>query len=393
MFYRGHTPGIHFYDNLDINGYKDVYREDWSFKDEAIKYLEKDLYSLYQVMIKANEQIHDDHNINIMEGLTISSLAMKIFLSKFYDNNIPLINKASIYNDIKAAYYGGITEVYKPYGENLYYYDVNSLYPYVALNSMPGLNCEKLTFYKNDTNINSLFGFFYCKITAPLNHYLGLLPIRVNKGIESPVGSWEGWYFSEELKFAQESGYKITVLKGYNFNMVSGVFSKYIEKIYKIKSTTKKGTQKAIAKSLLNNLLGRFGISLDKTVTEIMTDSTFKQKSLRNKIVSYKSNNKLLVTYVPKLDFDIIKSHNLDMLKILKSSKDKETQQKGNTSVVISAAITAYARIHMCKIKSYILSKGGNIYYSDTDSIVTNMILSDIMVDKKSLFKNVILHK
>lgn len=35
-----------------------------------------------------------------------------------------------------------------------------------------------------------------------------------------PIGTWEGWYFSEELKFAEENGYKITVYKGYNFNRV-----------------------------------------------------------------------------------------------------------------------------------------------------------------------------
>ena len=54
-----------------------------------------------------------------------------------------------MYNDIKQAYYGGITEVYKPYGENFYYYDVNSLYPFASLNDMPGLSCRKITFSNN----------------------------------------------------------------------------------------------------------------------------------------------------------------------------------------------------------------------------------------------------
>lgn len=30
-------------------------------------------------------------------------------------------------------------EVYKAHGEDLYYYDVNSLYPFTSLNDMPGL--------------------------------------------------------------------------------------------------------------------------------------------------------------------------------------------------------------------------------------------------------------
>jgi len=77
---------------------------------------------------------------------------------------------------------------------------------------MPGLNCSKITYYKeNLEDIYSLFGFFYCKIDTPLNDYLGLLPVRNKFGIELPLGSWEGWYFSEELKFAQENSCKITV--------------------------------------------------------------------------------------------------------------------------------------------------------------------------------------
>lgn len=58
------------------------------------------------------------------------------------------------------------------------------------------------------------------------------MPVKVNLGV--PLGKWTSWYFSEELKFAQ--GYKITVLKGYQFDRVIDVFSKYIKDIYEIKS-------------------------------------------------------------------------------------------------------------------------------------------------------------
>ena len=114
-------------------------------------------------------------------SITISGLAVRTFLKDFYNKNIPNINKTSIYRDIKEGYYGGITEVYKPIGRNLYYYDVNSLYPYVALQDMPGLTCKKLLFYNNSTEIDNLFGFFYCSIDTPLDIYLGLLPLRTVK--------------------------------------------------------------------------------------------------------------------------------------------------------------------------------------------------------------------
>jgi hypothetical protein len=118
-----------------------------------------------------------------------------------------------LFGDIKKGYCDGITEVYKPYGTNLYYYDVNSLYPYIALKDMPGCLC----YYRDFTNISkgpdnvnreslftNLFGFFKVKVTAPTNNYLGLLPLRDKvKVLFIPLGTWEGSYFTEELKFAQ----------------------------------------------------------------------------------------------------------------------------------------------------------------------------------------------
>lgn len=75
-----------------------------------------------------------DFDVDMTKSYTISGLALNLFLSKYYKNNIPLINKKSIYTDLKPAYYGGMTEVYIPHGKNLFYYDINSLYPYASLN-------------------------------------------------------------------------------------------------------------------------------------------------------------------------------------------------------------------------------------------------------------------
>ena len=201
------------------------------------------------------------------EHITISGLAVRVYLKDFYCDNIPDINKASLYRDIKQAYYGGITEVYKSYGTNLFYYDVNSLYLYVALKDMAGTSVTYVEYYDdNQYNLNDLFGFFYCKIETPKDLYLGLLPVR-DLGLIFPLGRWNGWYFSEELKFAQENGYKITVMKGYNFSREKDVFTKDVEKVYQIKSNPINPSQKAMAKSLLNNLLGRFGINFYKDIT------------------------------------------------------------------------------------------------------------------------------
>ena len=59
-----------------------------------------------------------------------------------------------------------------------------------------------------------------------------------------------------------------------------------------------------------------------------------------------------------------------------------------DVSLTTAAAITSYARIYMSKIKLDILSKGGSIYYTDTDSIVTDIPLdSNLVGDKLGQFK------
>jgi hypothetical protein len=82
----------------------------------------------------------------------------------------------------------------------------------------------------------------------------------------------------------------------------------------------------------------------------------------------------------------VCESHDLDYKKVLLDNIDYESNslaehdKYNDISVVISSAITAYARVFMNKIKLDILSKGGHLYYTDTDSIVTNIKLDNKLV-------------
>jgi len=51
---------------------------------------------LYEILEATNRQIKKDYKTNIKESITISGLAMKIFLSCYYNEDIPKINKPSI---------------------------------------------------------------------------------------------------------------------------------------------------------------------------------------------------------------------------------------------------------------------------------------------------------
>ena len=203
-------------------------------------------------------------------------------------------------------------------------------------------------------------------------------------------------YFSEELKYAVENGYVINIKWGYRLNRVSNLFTKYVENLYKMKSHPKNITQKNLAKSLLNNLIGRFGMDISKPITEIVDSKTFNEISLTRKITTWKeiTDDSILVTYIPEIDESVCDSFNIDFIKAIQSlEKSKKNSTFEGVSIAIAAATTAYGRIHITKIKNKILKMGGNIYYSDTDSIVTDIELPTSMVDPKILGKLKLEHK
>jgi hypothetical protein len=185
------------------------------------------------------------------------------------------------------------------------------------------------------------------------------------------------------LKFAKSYGYGIKVIKGYSFNRIKSVFNDYIFDLFKKKSESQKGSQKLIAKSLLNNLIGRFGLSIIKPISKVV-DLKERDYILSTRVVNSQkliSDTKVLITYEPFIDRNICEINNYDFIKVLEKEKninlDKNLDLFKDVSIASSAMVTGYARIIMNKYKINIIENKGNIYYSDTDSIVTDFIKKD----------------
>ena len=176
-----------------------------------------------------------------------------------------------MYKDIKQAYYGGVFEVYKPWGKNLKYYNVNSLYPFASYGTIPGLEAEFVDYFDKPIELDdSLFGFFYCKIKSYEKGNLGLLPYRTKDRVVYPLGFWEGWYFSEELKFARDNGYSIEVIKGYKFEKANNCFKEYVDTLSGMKANSTDITLKNLSKLLLNSLIGKYGMHPVQPLTKII---------------------------------------------------------------------------------------------------------------------------
>lgn len=111
------------------------------------------------------------------------------------------------------------------------------------------------------------FGFFRCKIEAPVNLNIPILQthVKTKSGIRTiaPLGTWIDVLSSEEAKMAIKYGYKITVLEGYTFKKAI-IFNKYAADMFQIKqSHDSSHPMYLISKLLLNSLYGRFGLIID----------------------------------------------------------------------------------------------------------------------------------
>lgn len=82
---------------------------------------------------------------------------MKIFILKFLKFEIPILKRIQD-KFIRSGYYGGHIDYFKKYVKKLFYYDINSLYPYAMLKPMPH---KLIKYHKNMDNIEleKFFGF------------------------------------------------------------------------------------------------------------------------------------------------------------------------------------------------------------------------------------------
>jgi len=101
-------------------------------------------------------------------------------------------------------------------------------------------------------------------------------------------------------------------------------------------------------------------------------------------------DNTYLEYYKPNIDKEICQKFGVDFIKVLNNENFDETKSSRtyrSVSISTASAVLSYARIHMLKIKLHILNNNGNIYYTDTDSIVTDFKLSDEFIHSKEIGK------
>lgn len=347
-----------------------------------------------------NELIYNKFQININKALTGPSLSMRVFKTHYLKSNTIYQILGKVEYDIRQSYSGGAVDVYEPHNLDLntsqnmgpvltlnkkgkyvvlYYYDVNSLYPYVMANKIMPIG-KPIAFEGNIRNIEpDAYGYFYCEIICSdnLNHPIIQRRIKTKDGLRTVAGTgtWSGWIHSSEMDNALKYGYKFKIIKGYQFE--SGeVFKEFVETLYALRMEYPKShPMNYIAKLLMNSLYGKFGMRMETTDVEIFNISD------PVALECYNETFELWAESIRELinigDYRILIRNSLFAYKF----DEKEEMYHGlDVNIAIASAITSEARIYMSYFKNNPYFK---LYYSDTDSIVIDKPLPDTLIGKK----------
>ncbi len=339
-------------------------------------YADNDSIVLYKCMLKASILYQENYDVDISQVVSMSSLSMLIFRKKFLNVKIPVLNH-KLDEFIRDSYYGGATDYYIKYAKKVYYYDVNSLYPFAMLKDLPlkpplpqPESGQRIKWIDDSIKLSDFFGFALVKVYCPVNISKPLLPKKHKGKTIFPTGTWIGIYYSEELKAVEKYGYKVEIIKGLEFSKAK-IFTDYINHFYEIKKTST-GPLRFIGKNNLNYLYGLFGRlkTVLETITILNTEIEFYLVSRIIKNIIKIDDEKSVLLTMQNIDTDIVSELNSTL-----ETELLNYESIVKTNVAIASAVTANARIHMIPFKI-----SNETCYTDTDSVFTTLELPNNLI-------------
>jgi len=325
-----------------------------------LEYLKADCVGLYQVL---DSYFSWPLIKEVGAAYTVASQALKVFRS-FLDDRI-LGCSDSVDEFVRKGYFGGRTEVFRPYykakepDDKLSCFDINSLYPSVMRDFAYPTRFKKWA-HKYTANE---FGFWEATVHVPKDMYvppLGTI-IKIDKKTKEveyvadssmgkfifPTGTFSGVWSSIELEYAKSLGVKVLkVGKGAIFENGGHIFKDFIEELYAMRMRAEKDSVDSfICKLILNSCYGRFGLNLDRE-NIVQDDGT------------------MPITGLTPYEFDT--GERVNGIPIMERFVKVEERIQSFTNVAIAAWVTAQARIRMHR--EY-MKNLDSLYYTDTDSM------------------------
>jgi hypothetical protein len=336
-------------EKLDIE-YKDTDIE------ESITYCKRDVEILQKAMLNLIEFIKEEDLGNFK--FTIAGQSFNAYRHRFMNTEIYIHrNKESVILE-RESYAGGRTESWRigTYN-NLYYVDINSMYPSEMLEQRYP---TKLLSYRkrmsiNDLNIFIKNGFLVtAKVVVKTEE-----PAYFKKEgkLIFPTGEFETVLSTPELIHAIENNH-IVKIKETNIYEGEYIFKEYVNYFYNKRLEAKANLDEVrtlLYKLFLNCLYGKFG---QTSICWEKIDEAPADEVRQEFVLEAETNQRYLVKIFGGGVFREVK-------------KEIGESEAKDSFCAIASHVTSYARMKLWK---YIKQAGTeNIYYMDTDSLITNI--------------------
>lgn len=281
--------------------------------------------------------------------LTLASLALQVFKRDYLAKPVYVSKLDEVYKDV---YHGGRVEAFKVGKVDDACLDVNSLYPYAM--TLPQAS-TRYQYHLKKCSIDyfiKLVKKYKGLATVYINYNpkgIPIIPINQNGKLIFPIGKFHAKVSFDNLKYALEKGdLEIMDVKDVYYALVEeNMFSGFIRDMGKKKKLSK-GADRLIYKLILNSLYGKFGESRREDIHVAHTQRDVLQfcSKMRDRIIEVKDAG----------DFVIIRYKT-------------ENERTSHTCYTIASQITDLARLHLARIVDFLLDKGIEVHYTDTDSV------------------------
>ncbi len=326
---------------------------------EDINYCVRDVEILYKAIINFHDLCYE--NWNIRAGCTIGQTALRIFTTNYLDDTKKISN-----HDVhfRKSYYGGRTEVLggRKFKNLCYCYDFNSLYPSCMISGVyPEPSGLEMTVKSNINFIMAFEGVSRVKVKVP-DQWYPPLPYKVKGSgkLIFPVGTFTGWYNHNELRPRITDG-TIKVLEVYRTIYSRSTwmpFSGFIEDLYRMRLEAKHNgeyVKSLYVKYLMNSLYGKFG------------------QKRRMEEIGHTLDEKDDGWYFFPFNSDT----DLGLWKMLDDKRKVVIQDSPKAIISLASYTTSYARMKLFDAVTDILKRGGRVFYTDTDSVFTDIQLEE----------------
>jgi hypothetical protein len=339
-------------------------------------YLEQDCKALYQALERFQELLTD--KLQGEMGITAPSSAMKLYRRRYMGHGktpamIPQHRhfkecasrgepcEGCLHAWFRRGYYGGRVEPFRPYGEGVSYYDINSSYPRAMLEDMPGGEVRQYGPRKGVKDFatfeKSAVGFVECTVEIPDTCYLPPLPHRDTRTgkLLFPVGRFSGVWPWVELALLSDPlvNGKIVDIRRSVWVEKKNLFFDFVKELYTYRDKSDSHYEEGLAllaKLMMNSLYGKFGMNEDRKEIHVLGPGEDPPEGAKFPRLEGGEDDVLSrVVYVDK---------RVEPPYIIPQ---------------ISAQITALARVRLWQFMAEVLRRGGKLYYCDTDSLITDL--------------------